>query len=92
MFRAVVSEIALPASALRAPPADVNTVLRREKTRLADIIFVGPSCGAVEVFGILCEFASAMTSQQKEDTNAQKTANEYDQLALKERAANPLIR
>jgi hypothetical protein len=92
MFRAVVSEITLPASALRAPPADVNTVLRREKTRLADIIFVGPSCGAVEVFGILCEFASAMTSQQKEDTNAQKTANEYDQLALKERPANPLIR
>lgn len=82
MFGAVVSEITLPASAFRAPPADVNTVLRREKTRFADIIFVGPSCRAVKVFGIFCEFAGAMTSKQKEDTDAQETPNEYDQLAL----------
>ena len=92
MFGAVVLEVAQPASAFRAPPADVNTMLRREKTRFVDIIFVGPSRGAVKVFGILREFAGAMTSQQKKDTNAQKTANEYDQFAFKERPANPLIR
>jgi hypothetical protein len=43
-------------------------------------------------FGIFCEFASAMTSKQKEDTDAQETPNENDELAFKERPANPLMR
>ena len=92
MFGAVVSKITLPASALRAPPSDVNSMLRSEKTRLADIILVGPSRGAMKVFGIFCEFASAITSKQKEDTDAQETPNENDELAFKERPANPLMR
>jgi hypothetical protein len=92
MFGAVVSEITLPASGFRAPPADVNSMLRREKTRFADIIFIGPSCGAVEVFGILCEFAGAITGKQKEDTDAQETPNKYDKLGFKEGPANLFLR
>src|ERR1700687_395533 len=91
MLGTVVAEIAHPVPALWAPPTDVNAVLCGEETGVLDIVFVGPSRGAVEVFCVLRQLARAATGEHEEDADAQEAPSEDDHLALEERPANPLI-
>src|ERR1035441_10538395 len=91
VFWAVMAEIAQPMSSLRAPPADVDSVFCGEQPGVPDIVFVGPARGAVEIFRVFGQLASAAAGEYKEDAHARKTPCEDDHLALEERPANPLI-
>ena len=53
VFRAVVAEVTQPVSALRAPSTDIDASLCVQETGLADVVFVGPSRGSVQVLRVL---------------------------------------
>src|SRR5471030_261168 len=86
-----MAEVTQPVSSLRAPPANVDSVFCGEQPCLPDIVFVGPACGAVEIFRVFRQLARATAGEYEENADARKTPCEDDHLAHEEWPANPLI-
>ena len=91
MLRTVVAQIVEVLAAIAAPGADINALPACSEPGIPDVVFIGPTRGAVQVLGILHQLAGAAIRHHEEDGNTSEAADEDDHFADEQRLPNTLV-
>ena len=74
MLGAVVPQIVKVLAAIPAPCADISALPARGEPGIPDVVFIGPTRGAVQVLGILHQLAGAAIRHHEEDGDASEAS------------------
>src|SRR5205085_12634441 len=78
-------------TAITAPCADICALPARSKPGIPDVVFIGPTRGAVQVFCILHQLARAAIRHHEEDGNTAERADQHHHFADEQRLPNTLV-
>ena len=91
MFGTVVPQIVKVLAAITAPCADISALPARGEPGIPDVVFIGPTRGAVQVLGILHQLAGAAIRHHEEDGNTSERADQDHHFADEQRLPNTLV-
>src|SRR5256885_1630940 len=83
VFSTVVAQVVEVSALFVIPTADVHTLLCIEKTCFPDVLFGGPPCGTVQVFGVLGESLGVAEIENKKDSATRK-CSDHDEKSAKQ--------